>query len=201
MTNYDEEEQFDWRVGPCAGMTWAEWCDIQAEMSGMPTLKQLMENEADEDNEADEADDSDVEEIEVPQKPRTVLRSEKRVSFGTIAKDRSIHHNAIEIPITPTKSTERVVQCPCAPKKAKTRAERRAADPESDSCDSDFVTPKKKERRTDYWAFQDDLRIKRAKRERALSNSEDFSSGGTYQFEPVSFGEGWCLAEELLLST
>jgi len=228
----ENEENYDWRVGPCAGMTWSEWCDVQAEISGFPTSQQLSEievkgdnaadqdeeeadqdeEEADQDEEEadqDEDDDQDEEEadqdedddqeIECPHAPRAALRSVRRLSFGTFVKEKSIHHNAIQIPKTP-ESAVRVAQCPDAPKKAKTRAEKRAADPESDTGDSDFVTPKKKERRTAYWAFHDDLRIKQAKRERAL-NSEDFTSGGAYQCEPVSFGKGWNLAEELLLST
>ena len=212
MTTYNEEEQFDWRVGPCAGMTWFQWCDAQAEMSGQPTLQELLDieakeaNEDNEDNGEDEDEEAaednngeDDEEIECPPAPRAALRSVRRLSFCTFVKEKSIHHNAIQIPKTP-ESAVRVAQCPDAPKKAKTRAEKRAADPESDTGDSDFVTPKKKERRTAYWAFHDDLRIKRAKRERAL-NSEDFTSGGAYQCEPVSFGEGWDLAKELLLST
>lgn len=59
-----------------------------------------------------------------------------------------------------------------APKKAKTRADRRAADTASAANDESWVTlntatRQKKERRTAYWARRNDLRIKRAKCEKA----------------------------------
>jgi hypothetical protein len=198
MNTYTEE-QFDWRVGPCAGMTWLQWCDAQAEMSGEPTLQELLDNEANEEKEANddneqryneaneekeanddneqhyiEANDDNEEEIECPPAPRAALRSVRRLSFGTFVKEKSIHHNSIEIPKTP-EPAPRVVRCPDAPKKAKTRAEKRAADPESensDTGDSDFVTPKKKERRSDYWMLQDDLKIKRARAFKHSANIE-----------------------------
>jgi hypothetical protein len=56
-----------------------------------------------------------------------------------------------------------------APKKAKTRADRRAVDTASAANDehSNSVTPQKKERRTAYSARLNDLCIKRAKCEKA----------------------------------
>lgn len=188
----DIEEPYDWRVGPCAGMTWHEW-----------VIAQGLDFSAD-DNQHDEPewDNTQGEELICPPTPRA-SQSVKRQLFKSPPKGQSIQHNH---PITSCEAPieKKAVQPFEVPQKVKTRAQRRAADNESDDeidngSNSDFITPKKKERRTAYWALQDDLRIKRAKRERAL-NSEDFTSGGTYQVEPVSFGEDWDLTTEYLLT-
>jgi hypothetical protein len=46
-------------------------------------------------------------------------------------------------------------------KKPKTRAEKRAV--ETEACEQIEAAPKHKERRSDYWVQQDDLRMKRAR--------------------------------------
>ena len=171
----DAEEPFDWRVGPCAGLTWAEWA--QSQIGETWIEEEMAPNDADDDAESIHSDaDDDAESIHsdvdddliCPSTPkastsgytikRPIFNSPRRVRFGSIGK--------LETP----EKTVQAPKWPDAPKKAKTRAERRAEDISEDEEDepSNFSTPQKKERRTAYWALQDDLRIKRAKRQSAL---------------------------------
>lgn len=190
--NNDAEETYDWRVGPCAGMTWHEW--VIAQGLDIPT----------DDVQPDEPEweNNRGEELICPPTPRA-SQSVRRQLFKWPTKEPTTQRKSIasyEAPIE-----KKVDQSFEVPQKIKTRAQRRAADNDSDDeidndSNSDFITPKKKERRTAHWAFQDDLRIKRAKRERALG-SEDFTSGGAYAVEPVFLGSKWSDFEDLLVST
>ena len=203
----DAEEPFDWRVGPCAGLTWVEWARSQMgetciEEAADDDDAESIHSDVDDDAESihSDVDDDADDDLICPPTPkastsgytikRPIFNSPRRVRFGSIGK------------LETTEKTVHAQKRPDAPKKAKTRAERRAEDISEDEEDepSNFSTPQKKERRTAYWALQDDLRIKRAKRERAFM-SEDFSHGGAYQFEPVYLGSGWGDFEDLLVAT
>lgn len=74
----------------------------------------------------------------------------------------------IAVSTTPTSTPVKVEACHDAPKKAKTRAQRRAIDDDSIVQETALETPKKKERRTDYWVQRDTLRMNRAKAFKAV---------------------------------
>jgi|LakMenEpi03Aug12_release.lakeMendotaPanAssembly.Ray.scaffolds.fasta_scaffold246881_2 hypothetical protein len=154
----DYEEPYDWKVGPCAGMTWLEWCEAQLEAMDVVI-----------DPTDDDADKQEETELVCPPTPRaSASRSVKRQLFKSPPKNQTqtqnLHHptTLVEEISTIQKNTF------TPPKKAKTRAEKRAEDTsdiedDNNQQQSDFVTPTKKERRTDYWAQQDDLKVKRAR--------------------------------------
>ena len=168
----DTEKDFDWKVGPCADMTWQEWVAAQGDIDTQNEIT-AEHDEADHDEaEHDEADDGNIEENKqddeqvCPPTPRaSASRSIRRQLFKSPIKDKSQRSAATIVEEIPQ------IEKPAykIPKKAKTRAEKRAEDTSDieddggNSGNSDFVTPIKRERRTDHWAFQDDLRLKRAR--------------------------------------
>lgn len=164
----NDEAAYDWKIGPCADMTWQEWVAAQGDIDSQSQNEITAEHD---EAEHDEADDGNIEENKqddeqvCPPTPRaSASRSIRRQLFKSPIKDKSQRSAATiveEIPQVAKTAYE-------IPKKAKTRAEKRAEDTsdiedDANSGNSDFVTPIKRERRTDYWAFQDDLRMKRSR--------------------------------------
>ena len=189
-TNPYYEEPYDWRVGPYAGMTWLQWAkeqigdewvedvveDNNQEQSGDAWVEDVVEDNnqehLDENNKEHLHENNDIQfeedELICPPTPRpshhSVKRqlciSPKRVHFG----NPPINFNTPEKKDY-TKSSILTPKCPEPPRKARTRAERRAPielDIERGETDN-FTTPQKKERRTDYWVRQDTLLMNRAR--------------------------------------
>ncbi len=204
-------ENYDWRVGPCAGMTWLEWAKmqigeelIQDQHLDNPKEEHLDNPEAEHlDNPKEEHLDNydnkfqlEEDELICPPTPRASHTSTKRTVFHSPKKVQSAGHSPMLI--TPEKkavvsSAIPTPRCPSPPRKAKTRAERRAVDLDIEVTETEAMpnTSKAKERRAEYWALQDDLRIKRSKREKAIRNAEDCLTDGTYQFAPLFLGKNW----------
>jgi hypothetical protein len=174
----NNEEPYDWRVGPCFGLTWLEWAKDQIgedwteeveDNNNEEPLDNDNEEPLDNDNEEPLDNDNQVEEDELvcPPTPRASHNSVKRQLFSDSSK--KVHFIYTPNCITPEKVPKttgvETPRCPDAPRKAKTRAERRAPvefDIEQEETDN-FNTPQKKERRTDYWVRQDTLRMNRAR--------------------------------------
>jgi hypothetical protein len=175
------EEPYDWRIGPCANMTWDEWAKNQLEMMGVE-IPEFDEPNEDAYTQDDENDRGNEEELVCPPTPRassihSIKKQLFKPSFSNYTKS---ENHQIE---TPAKSSTAKV-CPDAPKKAKTRAERRALDTlpsEPEEENADFQTPVKKERRTDYWVHQDALRMKRARSLKSVQPNHTWSDE-----EPIS---------------
>ncbi len=105
----------------------------------------------------EKTDDENDQEIDCPATPKATSNPTTRRQLF-VKKSKA----PIAVSTTPT-STPVKVACPDAPKKAKTRAQRRAIDDDSVVQETAaFETPKKKERRTDYWVHRDTLRRNRA---------------------------------------
>lgn len=164
MANYTEE--YDSRIGPCSGLSWGQWCDIQCSIAdemdeeqkkviAEEAIANLEKENFGENNTAKEAEDD----FDCPPTPKASHSSIRRQLFKSHAGDQKKSPNLAFN--TPT-STPVKIACPDAPKKAKTRAQRRAIDNDSVQ-ENPFETPKKKERRTDYWVYQDSLRMNRAR--------------------------------------
>lgn len=166
----DYEEPYDWRFGPCPGITWLEWAKEQI---GEDWIEEVDHNHNEEplDNSNDIRLEED--ELECPPTPRASHFSTKRQLFKDLDLENK-KSKAVTFDFSTPNSSPTKIKCPDAPKKAKTRAERRAIDPESDHEDN-FETPKKKERRTDYWVHQDDLRMKRARTLKTVPNEQIWS--------------------------
>lgn len=129
-----------------ADLSWGEWAKIHEVGGGV-------------DNGApyEKTDDENDQEIDCPPTPKATSNSTIRRRLF-VKKSKA----PIAVSMTPT-STPVKVACPDAPQKAKTRAQRRAIDDDSVVQETAFETPKKKERRTDYWVHRDTLRMNRAK--------------------------------------
>ncbi len=176
----DQEESYDWKIGPCAGMTWSEWAKSQLE-TGVQSQIQTENDNGDEDHgdedhgdedhgdedhgdedhgDDDQGDEDHENECTTPRAPQSVRR---KLTFGKFLKSQTIQVPK-EVSQSEIKPEPAAIEHK-APKKPKTRAERRAEEPEiEDELESsDFLTPQKKQRRTDYWVNQDDLRVKRAR--------------------------------------
>ncbi len=160
----DYEEPYDWRLGPCVGLTWLEWAKEQ--------IGEDWTEEVEDNNNNEEPLDNDIQleeedELVCPPTPRASHNSVKRQLFSNSSK--KVHFIYTPNCITPEKVSKttgiETPRCPDAPRKAKTRAERRAPvefNIEQEETDN-FNTPQKKERRTDYWVRQDTLRMNRAR--------------------------------------
>jgi hypothetical protein len=190
----DHEEPYDWKIGPCAGMTWSEWVEIQGvDISPIDETPLETENDQGNDDQSNEDhdnhdhgnedqgnddqgnDDHDKHDHGDDCKtPRATHSVRRQLTFGKFVKSPAIQ-------VRKTDSQSEIKQQPIiehkAPQKAKTRAEKRAEEPEiEDELESsDFLTPQKKQRRTDYWVNQDDLRMKRA---RAFKNHQHETVAG-----------------------
>ena len=169
----EQEESYDWKIGPCAGMTWSEWAQTQM----MESLEQTENDHGNDDHgnddhgnddhgNDDQCDEDHDNECTTPRAPQSVRR---KLTFGKFAKSPTIQVRK-DVSQSEIKPEPAAIEHK-APKKPKTRAERRAEEPEiEDELESsDFLTPQKKQRRTDYWVNQDDLRVKRA---RAFKNHQ-----------------------------
>ena len=82
----DYEEPYDWKVGPCAGMTWLEWCEAQLEAMDVVI-----------DPTDDDADKQEETELVCPPTPRaSASRSVKRQLFKSPPKNQTqtqnLHH-------------------------------------------------------------------------------------------------------------
>jgi hypothetical protein len=104
-------------------------------------------------------DDYVDEEFDCPATPKATSNSTTRRQLF-VKKSKA----PIAVSNTPTSTSVKVASCPDAPKKAKTRAQRRAIDDDSVVQETAFETPKKKERRTDYWVHRDTLRMNRIRK-------------------------------------
>ena len=176
--HYNKEDHFNWRDGPCAGMTWSEWADAQGEMGdeadtatpleGNPSVAEHIDT-ADNDT-ADNDNDNDTAHPTDHCSSPTVTHSVRRQLFGKSPKStNSSKKVVIQNQIEPTVATPEIKNV--APQKRKTRAEKRAESESEEELDASSYTTPKKERRPDYWVRQNDLHIKRA---RALKQHREF---------------------------
>lgn len=132
-----------------ADLSWGEWAKIHEVDGGV-------------DNVCEKTDDENDQEIDCPATPKATSTTRRQLF---VKKSKA----PIAVSTTPTSTPVKVAACPDAPKKAKTRAQRRAIDDDSVVQETAaFETPKKKERRTDYWVHRDTLRRNRAKAFKAV---------------------------------
>ena len=173
----DHEEPYDWKIGPCAGMTWSEWLEIQGvDISPIDETPLETDNDQGNDDQSNEDhgdDDHDNDDhgddCKTPRATHSVRRQLKFVKSPAIQVRKTDSQSEIK--------KQPIIEQHIAVKKTKTRAERRAEEPEIEDGleSSDFITPQKKERRTDYWVNQDDLRLKRG---RAFKNQQHETVAG-----------------------
>jgi len=166
----DQEESYDWKIGPCSGMTWSEW--VEAQM--VESLEQTENDHVDDDHGDDNhGDDNHGDDCKTPRATHSVRR---QLTFGKFAKSPEVQVRNADSQ-SEIKPQQPIIEKHIVVKKAKTRAEKRAEEPEiEDELESsDFITPQKKQRRTDYWVNQDDLRMKRA---RAFKNQQHETVAG-----------------------
>ncbi len=131
-----------------ADLSWGEWAKIH-QVGGV-----------DDGASYEKTDDENDQEIDCPATPKATSNSTTRRQQLFVKKSKA----PIAVSTTPISTPVKVAACPNAPKKAKTRAQRRAIDDDSVVQETAaFETPKKKERRTDYWVHRDTLRRNRAK--------------------------------------
>lgn len=101
------------------------------------------------------AKDNDEEKFDIsvstPRRGSTKRREQTRVRF--------VFERQPQLEQTPENNTEKAHE---EIKKPKTRAEKRTVETEA-ACEQIEAAPKHKERRSDYWVHQDDLRMKRAR--------------------------------------
>ena len=181
-SNTETKTWDQWVITQCQNEpAWSAWVDQQDEQNQPPIQDEV--NDDDDDGNSDtqsenaisdagdyssddtqsESDASDTDnaiaETRFPSTPKSnSLQSVKRQLFKSPGKPSTQAIQAIQA-IQDVQSRYEV------PEKAKTRAAKRAPideDEEEDS-PSNFITPQKKERRTEYWALQDDLRLRRAR--------------------------------------
>jgi len=181
----DHEEPYDWRIGPCAGMTWSEWAEAQMVESFDVKEKDHgdedhgNEDHGDEDHgdeDHDNEDHGDEDHGDDCKTPRATHSVRRQLTFGKFAKSPEVQVRNADSQ-SEIKPQQPIIEKHIVVKKAKTRAEKRAEEPEiEDELESsDFITPQKKQRRTDYWVNQDDLRMKRA---RAFKNQQHETVAG-----------------------
>ena len=146
-------------------MPWNQWVDAECRNhAAWPSWAQSTQEEevgggdgGDYDGDAVDADA----ETHFPTTPKVKSRSSapvKRQLFKSPGKPAIQAIQAIEAIQAQALAVKQVYE---VPEKAKTRAEKRAPIREEEP--PVFITPQKSERRTEYWALQDDLRLKRAR--------------------------------------
>jgi hypothetical protein len=145
-----------------SNMPWNQWVDAECRNhASWPSWAQSVQEEevggggGDYDGDSVDADA----ETHFPTTPKVKSRSSaqpvKRQLFKSPGKPAIQAIQAIQAQALAVKQVYEV------PEKAKTRAEKRAPIREEEL--PVFITPQKSERRTEYWALQDDLRLKRAR--------------------------------------
>ena len=143
----DHEEPYDWKIGPCAGMTWSEWLEIQGvDISPIDETPLETENDQGNDDQSNEdhdnddhGDDDHGDDCKTPRATHSVRRQLKFVKSSAIQVRKTDSQSEIK--------KQPIIEQHIAVKKAKTSAERRAEEPEIEDGleSSDFLTPQKKQ--------------------------------------------------------